>query len=73
MSVFLATVAGLATSMLIEILQGLMPSRDSTVFDVLFNTTGALFGGFLGLLIGWMVTSHTRTKEGAAAFDQTQA
>lgn len=58
MSVFQITMAGLAISLLVELVQGVLPSRDSTLFDVFFNTSGAFYGGLLGLLVVWMVSGR---------------
>src|SRR5262245_31100094 len=44
--VIFTTVTGLLISLTIEYLQGYLPSRDSSLIDVVANTTGALMGAF---------------------------
>jgi len=51
MRVWSATLAGLATSCLIEGVQLFLPTRYSTVSDLIANTTGALIGALL--VVGW--------------------
>ena len=52
----LICLAGSSLSVLIEIAQSVLPSRHSTVFDVLFNSVGTLLGALLGLLFVAMNT-----------------
>lgn len=47
----ITVIVGLTMSLCIEFVQGLLPSRDSTLFDVLFNTAGAVLGAFMALAI----------------------
>jgi len=47
MRVWSATAAGLATSFLIEGVQLFLPTRFSTVSDLIANTTGALIGALI--------------------------
>ena len=51
MRVWSATLAGLATSCLIEGVQLFLPTRYSTVSDLIANTTGALIGALI--VAGW--------------------
>src|SRR6187397_2566545 len=51
MRVWSATLAGLATSCLIEGVQLFLPTRYSTVSDLIANTAGALIGALL--VVGW--------------------
>jgi glycopeptide antibiotics resistance protein len=45
--ILLAGGAGFLLSLSIEILQAWLPSRDSSAFDLLLNTAGALLGAIL--------------------------
>lgn len=51
MRVWSATLAGLATSCLIEGVQLFLPTRFSTVSDLVANTAGALIGALI--VVGW--------------------
>ena len=62
MRVWSATAAGLATSCLIEGVQLLLPTRFSTVSDLIANTTGALLGALL--VVAWR---RRRARLSAAA------
>ena len=53
--VMLATTVGLLTSTAIEYMQGFLPSRDSSLIDVLGNTLGAGIGAAIGCRWGTAV------------------
>ncbi len=50
----ISCLAGSSLSLIIEITQGILPSRHSTIFDWMFNSLGTLLGALLGLLILWL-------------------
>lgn len=65
MRVWSATAAGLATSALIEGVQLFLPTRYSTVSDLVANTTGALIGALVVAL--WRRRSRARAVSVAAS------
>lgn len=54
---------GAGMSIVIETVQGLMPSRFPTLSDVIANTTGALIGGLIALLLMRLFGDSRRTRE----------
>ena len=54
----LAGTAGLLISLAVEYAQAFLPSRDSSLFDVLANTTGALIGVTADLRWGGLVEAY---------------
>jgi len=50
--ILIAVCAGFLLSLFIEVAQAWLPSRSSDAFDLILNTTGALFGS---MLFGFMV------------------
>jgi len=63
MWVTLSAAAGL--SVLIEIVQGLLPSHATDVDDVILNTTGAALGFLAFSLVAWMVKRRMAPEERA--------
>jgi len=61
--VTLSAAAGL--SVLIEIVQGLLPSHATDVDDVILNTTGAALGFLAFSLVAWMVKRRMAPEERA--------
>lgn len=49
LSVLLATLAGIATTVLVEVVQHFLPTRVTSLMDIATNSAGA----FIGALIGW--------------------
>jgi VanZ family protein len=54
----LAGAAGLLISLAVEYAQAFLPSRDSSLIDVLANTTGALIGVTADLKWGGIVEAY---------------
>jgi glycopeptide antibiotics resistance protein len=63
-----AVVAGFAVSCLIELSQlVLLPGRFATPADVVANTTGAVFGALLAVLLLDAVTARDRSQRSPVA------
>ncbi len=63
--ILIAVCAGFLLSLSIESLQAWLPSRSSDAFDLILNTTGALFGSVIFMLAGIVAR-----KQGPGARDQ---
>jgi hypothetical protein len=58
--ILIAGGTGFLFSLPIEILQAWLPSRDSSAFDLILNTTGALLGS---ILFGWVAIGKVSVKD----------
>jgi glycopeptide antibiotics resistance protein len=62
--ILIACGTGFLLSLFIEVVQAWLPTRDSSAFDLILNTTGALFGSILfGMIIRKAPANSTECQD----------